>query len=86
MVVVMSVAFICQWADFSLQMVQRWNLLYPAFRTDVLLFDLCSILLMLTVLGENSRLSTIGVAYVLFFVTSELVIQMLFNPAFLTAK
>lgn len=85
MVVLISVVFLCQWADFSFHVVQRWKLLHPWLRTDVFLFDLCSLLLVITLLSEKCRLSTLGVAYALFFITSELVLQMLFTPAFLAA-
>jgi len=80
-----SIAFFCEWADLCFRVSQKWNSLGSYLDTKVSLFLICSILLMLALIAEKCRLSTLAIAYLLFWITSGLVFQMLVTPGLLTA-
>jgi hypothetical protein len=80
-----SIVFLLEWADLCFRVIQKWNSLGSYLDTKVSLFLICSMLLMLALIAEKCRLSTLAIASLLFWITSGLVFQMLVTPGFLTA-
>jgi hypothetical protein len=81
-----SIVFLLEWADLCFRVIQKWNSLGSYLDTKVSLLLLCSMLMMLALIAEKCRLSTLAIASLLFWITSSLVFQVLVMPASLAAK
>jgi hypothetical protein len=86
MFVIIGLVFLCQWANLCFHVFEEWKLLESHLRTNVSLFAACSMLLILVLLSQRCRLSTLAISYSLFYFASELILQILVSPAFLTVK